>query len=228
VATEASEVPAELVVMGLGVKPNVGLAEEAGITVGPSGAIAADARMATDVEGIWAAGDCVESLHRVSQLPVTVALGTHANKQGRVVGFNVGGTPMRFPGVIGTAVTKVDDLEIGRTGLNEREAADAGFNHVSETIEGTTRARYFPGGSDMAVKVVAERSTGRMLGAQIVGGSGAAKRIDTMAVAVWTEMTVEEFSQLDLGYAPPFSPTWDPILVGARRTARLVADRSAD
>lgn len=217
VATEAGEVPADLVVMGLGVRPNVRLAADAGIPIGPSGAIATDARMATGVAGVWAAGDCAQSFHRVSQQPAWVALGTHANKQGRVVGLNVSGTHARFPGVIGTAVTKVGELEIGRTGLHLREAVAAGFDAVADTIEGSSRAHYYPGAAQVAVKVVAERGTGRLLGAQIVGGPEAAKRIDALAVAVWNEMTVDEFGQLDLGYAPPFSPVWDPTLIAARR-----------
>lgn len=221
VVTDAGEVPADVVVMGLGVRPNSGLARDAGIEIGPTGAIATDARMATRTEGVWAAGDCAESLHRVSLRPTWVALGTHANKQGRVVGLNVSGSHARFPGVIGTAVTKVAETEIARTGLNEREAADAGFDAVAETTEGTTRAHYYPDGSPIAVKIVAERVTGRMLGAQIVGGPEAAKRIDALAVAVWNAMTVDEFAQLDLGYAPPFSPVWDPTLIAARRTGDL-------
>jgi NADPH-dependent 2,4-dienoyl-CoA reductase/sulfur reductase-like enzyme len=205
-------------VMGLGARPNVSLAADAGITVGSSGAIGADARMSTSVDGVWAAGDCAESFHRVSRRPAWIALGTHANKQGRVVGLNVSGSHARFPGVIGTAVTKVGATEIGRTGLTEREAAAAGFDATASSIEGTSRAHYYPDGADMTVKVVAERSSGRMLGAQIVGGAEAAKRIDALAVAVWNEMTVDEFGQLDLGYAPPFSPVWDPTLVAARIT----------
>ena len=218
VGTDAGTVPAELVVMGLGARPNVSLAADAGITIGPSGAISTDARMSTSIDGVWAAGDCAESFHRVSRRPAWIALGTHANKQGRVVGLNVSGGHARFPGVIGTAVTKVGPTEIGRTGLTEREAAAAGFDATASSIEGTSRAHYYPDGADMTVKVVAERSSGRMLGAQIVGGAEAAKRIDALAVAVWNEMTVDEFGQLDLGYAPPFSPVWDPTLVAARIT----------
>jgi len=218
VATDGDELDADLVVMGLGVRPNTRLAAEAGIVIGPSGGIATDARMATSVPGIWAAGDCAESAHRVSGQPVWVALGTHANKQGRVVGLNISGTHARFPGVIGTAVTKVGAVEIGRTGLSMREAAAAGFDAVSDVIEGTSRAHYYPDGEAMAVKVLAERGSGRMLGAQIVGGAESAKRIDALAVAVWNEMTVDDFGQLDLGYAPPFSPVWDPTLIAARRT----------
>lgn len=222
VATDGGDVPAELVVMGLGVRPNVKLASGAGIDIGPTGAIAADARMQTSVEGIWTAGDCAQSLHRVSNQPTWIALGTHANKQGRVVGLNIGGTHARFPGVIGTAVTKVGETEIGMTGLNERAAVAAGFDPVSAVIEADTRAHYYPDAVKIAVKIVAERGSGRMLGAQIVGGAESAKRIDALAVGVWNEMTVDEFSQLDLGYAPPFAPVWDATLVAARITAGKV------
>ncbi len=221
VVTDAGAIDTDLVVLGLGVRPNVRLAADAGIAIGPSGAIATDARMATSVPGVWAAGDCAESFHRVSRRPVSIALGTHANKQGRVVGLNVGGGHARFPGVLGTAVTKVATLEVGRTGLNEREAATAGFDAVAEVTEGASRAHYYPDGAPLAVKVVAERSSGRMLGAQIVGGAESAKRIDAIAVAVWNEMTVDDFGQLDLGYAPPFSPVWDPTLIAARRAGDL-------
>ena len=220
VATDQGSLPADVVVLGLGVRPNVALAEGAGLTIGPTGAIATDARMATSADGVWAAGDCAESHHRISGRPAWIALGTHANKQGRVVGLNVGGTPAEFPGVIGTAVTKVGPTEIGRTGLGEREAADAGFDPVAGTVEGATRAHYYPDGAPLAVKVVAERSSGRMLGAQIVGGAEAAKRIDALAVAVWSELTVDEFAQLDLGYAPPFAPVWDTPLIAARTTSK--------
>jgi NADPH-dependent 2,4-dienoyl-CoA reductase/sulfur reductase-like enzyme len=217
VATDAGVVPADVVVLGLGIRPNVGLAQDAGITIGPSGAVAADAGMRTSAEGVWVAGDAAESRHRVSGAPVSVALGTHANQQGRVVGTNVTGGDATFPGVLGTAVTKLCDTEIARTGLNEREARAAGVDTVAEITESRTRAGYYPGAAPIAVKVLAERTSGRMLGAQIVGGSGSAKRIDAVAVGIWNEMTTDEFSQVDLGYAPPFSAPLDPVLVAARR-----------
>ena len=178
--------------------------------------------MATSAEGIWAAGDCVEVFHRVSRKPVAVALGTHANKQGRVVGVNATGGSLTFPGVIGTAVTKLCDSEVARTGLSEREAAAAGFTFVSATIESTTRAGYYPGSAPITVKVVAEASTGRLLGAQVIGREGAAKRIDMLAVGIWNEMTAADFAMLDLGYAPPFSPVWDPVLVATHRVANQI------
>ncbi|HEY5011960.1 MAG TPA: FAD-dependent oxidoreductase [Acidimicrobiia bacterium] len=222
VHTDQGVFPADIVVLGLGVRPASGLAAEAGIAVGETGGIATDARMMTNVEGIWAAGDCVEVFHRVSRTPALIALGTHANKQGRVVGVNATGGSHTFPGVIGTAVTKLCDLEVGRTGLSEREATAAGFTFVSATIESTTRARYYPGSAPITVKVVAEVSTGRLLGAQVIGREGAAKRIDMLAVAIWNGMTAADFSMLDIGYAPPFSPVFDPVLVAAHRVAALV------
>jgi NADPH-dependent 2,4-dienoyl-CoA reductase/sulfur reductase-like enzyme len=210
-------IPADAAVLGLGVRPNVDLARAAGIPLGSSGGIAVDRRMRTKVPGVWAAGDCVESTHRVSQQRGVVALGTHANKQGRVAGINLGGGYAEFPGVIGTAVTKICSIEVARTGLSEREASDAGFEFVSAWVDSTTRAGYFPGTKQIRVKMIAERRRGRLLGAQIVGEEGAAKRIDVLATAIWNEMTVDEILGLDLSYAPPFAPVWDPVLIAARK-----------
>ncbi|MCZ7535519.1 MAG: FAD-dependent oxidoreductase [Acidimicrobiia bacterium] len=224
VATTAGTLPADVVVLGLGVRPNASLAADAGIAVGVTGGIVTDRRMATSAEGVWAAGDCVETYHRVSRRPVAIALGTHANKQGRVVGVNATGGYLAFPGVIGTAVMKVCEYEVARTGLTEREASAAAFSSVAATIDGSTRAHYYPGATPITVKVVAEKMTGRLLGAQIIGREGAAKRIDVIAAAIWNEMTAEELSQLDLGYAPPFSPVWDPVLIAARKAAEAVTD----
>jgi NADPH-dependent 2,4-dienoyl-CoA reductase/sulfur reductase-like enzyme len=173
-------------------------------------------------DGVWAAGDCVQTVHRVSGLPVHTPLGTHANKQGRVAGINIGGGYATFPGVVGTAVTRVCDLEVSRTGLLERDAAAAGFEYVTAVVKSTSRAGYFPGTAEMTVKLIAERRSGLLLGAQIVGRSEAAKRIDIMAVALWHGATVEEMTGLDLGYAPPYAPVWDPVLVAARKAAEKV------
>ncbi|MEV1075369.1 FAD-dependent oxidoreductase [Micromonospora parva] len=224
VVTEEGSIPADVVVLGLGVRPNTALAEAAGLPLGPTGAIRVDRRMRVPGHpGIWAAGDCVETLHRVSGLPVHVPLGTHANKQGRVAGINIGGDYATFTGVIGTAVTKVCDLEVGRTGLRERDAKAAGFEFVSVIAESTNRAGYYPGSRPMTVKLIAERPSGRLLGAQIVGWSEAAKRIDTLAVALWNGMTVDDMTQLDLGYAPPYAPVWDPVLIAARKAVDALA-----
>ena len=214
--------PCDLVVLGLGVRPNTALAKEAGIPIGPSGGIAVDRRMRCAVEGVWSAGDCVESVHRLSGQRVVVALGTHANKQGRVAGINLGGGYATFPGVIGTAVTKVCDLEVARTGLSMKEADEAGFRYVTAHVDSTTRAGYFPGAKPIRVKLLAEQRSGRLLGAQIVGREGAAKRIDVLATAIWNEMSVDEVLSLDLSYAPPFAPVWDPVLIAARKAFEAV------
>jgi NADPH-dependent 2,4-dienoyl-CoA reductase/sulfur reductase-like enzyme len=223
VVTDDGEVPADIVILGLGVRPSSSLASDAGIRVGRSGGIVTDHRMRVPGHpGVWAAGDCVEVEHRVSGRPVAIALGTHANKQGRVAGVNIGGGYATFPGVVGTAISKVCDLEIARTGLNEAECEAAGYGCVTATIESDAKAGYYPGARPMTVKLIAEKVTGRLLGGQIVGREGSGKRIDTIAVAVWNEMTVEEVVGLDLGYAPPFSPVWDPVLVAARKAADIV------
>ncbi|WP_440083331.1 FAD-dependent oxidoreductase [Streptosporangium sp. LJ11] len=220
--TENRTLPADLVVLGLGTRPNSALAEAAGIPVGETSGIVTDRRMRTPVEGVWAAGDCVENFHRVSRRPVAIALGTHANKQGRVAGINIGGGHAAFPGVVGTAVSKICEYEVARTGLTTAAAQEAGFEPVGGIVESTTRAGYYPGAREMKIKTIADRGTGRLLGAQIVGQEGAAKRIDALAVAIWHEMTVEEMSGLDLSYAPPFAPVWDPVLIAARKAAEHI------
>lgn len=225
VVTSGATVPADVVVVGLGVRPNSALAATAGVPTGPSGGIVVDQRMRTPVPHVWAAGDCVESLHRVTGRPVNIALGTHANKQGRTAGTNLGGGDATFGGVLGTAITRVGDVEVARTGLNEREAAAAGIEFVSATNTAGSRAHYFPGSAPVTVKLVAERGTGRLLGGQIVGGEGSGKRIDVVATALWNDMTVEELGGIDLAYAPPFSPVWDPVLLAAGRTAAAVTAR---
>jgi NADPH-dependent 2,4-dienoyl-CoA reductase/sulfur reductase-like enzyme len=220
VVADGRSIPADVVVLGLGVRPNTALARDAGIALGAHGGLVTDARMqVAGHDGVWAAGDCVEVLHRVTGDLVHVPLGTHANKQGRVLGINLGGGQATFPGVVGTAISKVCDLEISRTGLTEKEAERAGFAFVTAKIDSTTTAGYFPTAEPMAVKLLAERGTGRLLGVQIVGRQGAAKRIDAAAVAVWNAMTVDDVIGLDLSYAPPFAPVWDPVLVAARKAA---------
>jgi NADPH-dependent 2,4-dienoyl-CoA reductase/sulfur reductase-like enzyme len=227
VSVNGTEIPADVVICGLGVKPNTALAKAAGLTLGSKGGLRTDLRMRVEgMENVWAGGDCVESRHLVSEDWVHAPLGTHANKQGRVIGTNLGGGYATFPGVIGTAMSKVMNLEIARTGLRENEASDAGYQVVTVIHESTTRAGYYPETSPITVKLIAEVRSGRLLGGQIVGRSeGAAKRIDTLAVALWNRMTVEEFTALDLGYAPPFSPVWDPVLIAARKATEAVQAR---
>jgi NADPH-dependent 2,4-dienoyl-CoA reductase/sulfur reductase-like enzyme len=222
VLTSTGPVTADLVVLGLGVGPNSVLARDAGLELGVKGAIRVDRRQETSASGIWAAGDCAESTHLVTGERVHIPLGTYANKQGRVAGINIGGGDATSPRVLGTAITKLCRTEIARTGLNEAEAERAGFDHVAQVVETTTTAGYFPDAATMSLKLVAERRTGRLLGAQIVGGDGAAKRIDTCAVAITAEMNVGQVLDLDLAYAPPFSSVWDPVAVAAREAMKKV------
>jgi NADPH-dependent 2,4-dienoyl-CoA reductase/sulfur reductase-like enzyme len=219
VVTAQGRYPADVVVLGLGTRPAGELAAAAGIEVGASGGISTDDHQRTSADGVFAAGDCVEVHHRLLRRPVAIALGTHANKQGRVVGINATGGDAVFAGVIGTAVAKVCTEEIARTGLTQREADGAGFDTFVTVIDATSRAGYLPEATPIRVRFVTERRTGRLLGAQIVGREGAAKRIDVLAACIWNQMTVEEILSLDLGYAPPFSPLWDPVLVAARAAA---------
>src|ERR1700678_3264376 len=223
VLTADGSIPADIVVLGLGVRPNTALAQDAGLAMGDHGGLRTNMQMQVlGHDHIWAGGDCVEVLNLVSGQYQHVALGTHANKQGRVIGYNLAGSYATFPGVVGTAVSKVCHLEIARTGLRERDAIRTGFEYVTVTVRSTTKAGYFPGTHPMNVKMIAERRTGRLLGVQIVGQEGSAKRIDTAATALWNRMTVEEMTALDLAYAPPFAPVWDPILVAARQGAGAV------
>ncbi len=224
VITDVEVHEADIVVLGIGVRPNSALAQAAGLPIGPSGGIRTDDHMRVlDHQGIWAGGDCVEVLDRVSGQPVAVALGTHANKHGRVIGANISGGDLVFPGIVGTAISKLCDVEVARTGLREAQARELGLDVRSVTITSTTKAGYFPGAAPVTVKMLAEAGTGRLLGVQIVGGTGSGKRIDVAAAALWSELTVEDITSMDLSYSPPMSPLWDPVQVAARRLSGLLA-----
>lgn len=216
VVTDKRNLPTDIVILGLGVRPNTVLVAAAGIPLGEKGSIRVNERMQTGIAGIWAAGDCAESYHLVSRRPFYIALGTVANRHGRVAGINLGGGYARFPGVVGTAVTKICQVEVARTGLQEKELRKLGIEWESAVIKSRTKAGYFPGAGEISVKVLAERGSGRLLGGQIVGMEGSAKRIDTLATPLHAGFTVEEMIHLDLGYAPPFSPVWDPVVIAAR------------
>lgn len=217
VITSGGEFPADLVVLGTGVAPNTELAAQAGLAVGSTGGLVVDRRQRTSAPRVFAAGDCCETRHIVSGRPVHVPLGTHANKQGRVAGINMSGGYATFPGVAGTAVTRICASEIARTGLGEAAATEAGFEYVVARIESSAQAGYLHDSAAMTVKLIAESVSGRVLGAQIVGGHGSAKRIDVFATALAAGMAVDDMIHLDLGYAPPFSPVWDPVLIAARQ-----------
>ncbi|MFZ0927800.1 MAG: FAD-dependent oxidoreductase [Syntrophobacteraceae bacterium] len=222
VITDKRTIPTDLVILGLGVRPNSVLAANAGIPLGEKGAIKVNDRMQTEMEGIWAAGDCAQSFHLVSRRPFYIALGTVANRQGRVAGINLGGGYATFPGVVGTAVSKICAVEVARTGLQENEIKKLGLEYVSARIESSTRAGYYPKAGRITVKLLAEKGSGRLLGGQIVGMEGAAKRIDVLATSLHAGFTVDEMINLDLSYAPPHSPVWDPVVIAARNLLKLL------
>ncbi len=206
-------IDSELVVVGAGIKPNSEIAREAGIEIGKTGAIAVNQRMETNIPGIYSAGDCAEAYHLVLNRPVYFPLGTTANKQGKVAGENAAGGNAVFKGIVGTAVFKVFELEVARTGISEKQAKSEGFDYVATLIEHGSRAHYYPGGGKIRIKLIADRKTGRLLGAEMVGRDGVAKRIDVFATAIHAKLSVDEIAHLDLSYAPPFAPVWDPILI---------------
>ena len=231
VVTSRRTLPADIVVLGLGVRPNSDLVARAGVPLGIRGAIRVNERMETGIEGVWAAGDCVESHHMVSRQPTYVALGTVANKQGRVAGINIGGGYATFPGVLGTSITKFCSLGVAQTGLRTSEIEALGLEYATAQIDGSTAAHYYPEAGKISVKVLAEKGSGRLLGGQIVAGGPptadrescaflAAKRIDILATALQAGMTVDEMLNLDLAYAPPFSPVWDPVHIAIRQVIK--------
>ena len=216
VHTSRGDVPADLVVLGLGVTPNAGFAIDAGLDAGAGGAIAVDHRQRTSREGIYAAGDCADVRHQVSGERVHIALGTVANKTGRVAGVNLGGGYASFPGVLGTAVTRVCEVEVARTGLSQEEADAAGIEHLVGAVDATSRAGYYPGAEPLHAKVLVEKGSGRLIGGQLVGADRSGKRIDTLATAITAKMTADAFLDLDLAYAPAVSPMWDAFQLAAR------------
>ncbi len=226
VVTDLGAFPAELLILAAGARPNVAMAAAAGLRLGESGALRVDPQMRTSVDGIWAAGDCVESVNLVDGSRRNVQLGTHANKQGKVAGMDIAAVlqgrdrgEAAFDGHVGTAITKVCEWEISRTGITEREAVAQGIDHAAVRFEGTAKADYLPDAGTVHVKMLAEAGTGRVLGAQLVGNGQTGKRIDVAATWCQLGVTVQQAQFLDLSYAPPFGGTWDLLQVGARKLA---------
>lgn len=208
------EIGGDLVVLATGVRPRAEMAAQAGVELGPTGGIRTDDRQQTNLPTVYAAGDCAETLHRVTGGPTYAPLGTTANKQGRVAGENAAGGHATFPGVVGTLVTKVFELEVAKTGLSLAEARAAGFGAESVAIESRSRAKYL-GGTPLRCTLVVDRESGRLLGGQLAGEEGAARRIDVLATALSARMALSDFVHLDLGYAPPYGPVYDPLLLAA-------------
>ncbi len=222
VTTGAGSWSCDAVVLGAGVRPNGELAAAAGIEVDARGAIVVDELLRTSHPNVWAAGDCATTYDRVTGERTWVPLALSANRQGRIAGDNLTGGDTRSPGLVGTSLVKAFDLQLGRTGLTEQQAVAAGLDAVATTISAGDKAHYYPGSKPTTVKLVAERGTGRVLGAQIVGNDGVAGRTNVIATALHARLTVDDVADLDLGYAPPFAPVWDPVLVAATQLAKSV------
>jgi NADPH-dependent 2,4-dienoyl-CoA reductase/sulfur reductase-like enzyme len=232
VVTGGEPLECDLVLSAVGVSPNSALAQGAGLRLGPAGSIAVDRTLMTSHPGVYAAGDCADAFHVVSGRRVWIPLALRANRAGWAAADNVTGRRVELPGVAGTAVFQVFDLQVARTGLSLAEAREAGFDPLEAVIESRSRAHAHPGSSAIRVQMVGDRKSGRLLGAQMVGREGVAQRINAPAVALHAGMTVADFFQSDLAYAPPFGPVWDPLLTAASQLSkameRLVAAPPAE
>ncbi|MCY0884807.1 MAG: FAD-dependent oxidoreductase [Firmicutes bacterium] len=207
------EVAADLVLLAAGVEPATAWLEGAGLRTGFRGALVVDRGLRTNLPAVWAAGDCVETYHRLLERPVYLPLGTTAHKQGAVAGTNAAGGARQFAGSLGTQVIKVFDLVAARTGLREAEARAAGFHPASVTLTTYDRNPYYPGAAPVLLRLTVDRPTRRLLGLQMLGGLHASipKRVDVGATALAAGLRVEDLLDLDLTYAPPFSSPWDPV-----------------
>jgi NADPH-dependent 2,4-dienoyl-CoA reductase/sulfur reductase-like enzyme/rhodanese-related sulfurtransferase len=215
VRTPRREIPAEAVLLSLGVRPRVELASKAGLKIGKTGAIRVNEYLETSAEGVYAAGDCTETIHLVTGKNTWIPLGSTANKQGRTAGINVCGGRSTFPGVLGTAIFKVFDFHVAKTGLSMKEALREGFEPLQAIVRGYGRAHILPGGRESILKIIADKKTGRILGAQALGEGPSDKFIDTVAMALHGKMTCSQLATVDLAYSPPFSPALSPVIVAA-------------
>jgi len=222
VLCEGASFDADLVLVAAGVHPVVDLAVAGGLRLGESGAIWVDQQQRSSAPGIWAAGDCAEAYDRILRKNTWIPLGTTANKQGRIAGANVVGAGLRFHGIVGTTGFLVFNLEVARTGLSVKQAAIEGFDPVYVTISQNSRAHGYPGGTPVQVTLMADESTGILLGAEIVGRDAAAMRINIVATALASHLTVEDLQNMDLVYSPPLAPVWDPVLVAANQLIKKV------
>jgi NADPH-dependent 2,4-dienoyl-CoA reductase/sulfur reductase-like enzyme len=220
--TSQIDLEADLVLAAIGVKPNSELAAAAGLELGSENAIAVNALMQTSEPDVFSAGDCAEARHLVSGQKTWIPLALVANRGGWAVADNVTGGHTVLEGIVGTAVFKVFDLEVAKTGLNSDEAREYGFDPAAVTISTRSRAHAHPGSSTIRVHLTGDRGSGRLLGAQMVGREGAAHRINAAAVALHAGLGVAQFAQTDLAYAPPFGPVWDPLLTAANQLVKQI------
>ena len=222
VVTDKKTIKTDLVILGMGTAPNTSFLAKSKIKLSDKKAIKVNRFQQTNIKNVWAAGDCAETKNLVSKKPFYIALGTVANKTGLVAGTNIAGGTLKFPGVVATAVCKICVFEIARTGLLEKECKELKIDFVSTVIKSKTRAHYYPEAKDIFVKLIAEKKTGTLLGGQIIGEEGAAKRIDVLATVLFNKLTLQNIIDLDLSYAPPFSPVWDPVQTAARKLINMI------
>ena len=222
VVTDKKTIKTDLVILGMGTAPNTSFLTKSKIKLSDKKAIKVNRFQQTNIKNVWAAGDCAETKNLVSKKPFYIALGTVANKTGLVAGTNIAGGTIKFPGVVATAVCKICVFEIARTGLLEKECKELKIDFVSTVIKSKTRAHYYPEAKDIFVKLIAEKKTGKLLGGQIIGEEGAAKRIDVLATVLFNKLTLQNIIDLDLSYAPPFSPVWDPVQTAARKLINMI------
>lgn len=219
VNTDKGTFAGDMVLLAVGVRPNTALAKSAGLAIGKTGAVTVNFSQKTSLENVYAAGDCCEAWNLVSRRFVHTPLGDIANKQGRVAGRNIGGNPLLFNGIVGAQSFRLFNLECAATGIAEREALAAGYAPVANITWGNAMAPSM-GRSRIGLKLIADKSSGKLLGAQAVGTAGVVGRINTLSVALWTGLTLDEIAYLDLAYAPPFSPVWDIIHNAAQALSR--------
>jgi pyruvate/2-oxoglutarate dehydrogenase complex dihydrolipoamide dehydrogenase (E3) component len=217
VTTNRGTFEAGIVILALGVEPNVALARTAKVRLGPTGAIAVDERQQTNIDGIFAAGDCAEARNAVTGLPMHIPLATVASRAGWVAGENAAGGRARFTGAVRAAAVQVFSLEVAQVGVSADEARRAKLAVVTETVTARNAVKAMPQAADIHVTLIAEASTGRLLGANVWGGPGAVLRANTLGVAVQRRMTAADIARFDMIYAPPFAPLWDPVLVAANQ-----------
>jgi NADPH-dependent 2,4-dienoyl-CoA reductase/sulfur reductase-like enzyme len=220
VVTAEGSFEAAIVVVAIGVEPNSDLARGAGIRTGVSGGILADQRQQTSVDNIYAAGDCCEVKNLVLGRQAYIPLATIASKAGWTAGENAAGGNALFRGAIRAIAVRVFGLEVAQVGASEDDAREAGFDAVCETITGWSRVAVMPGSERVTVRLIADRKSQRLLGANVSGREGAVLRANTLAVAIQQKVTISEMQQWDLAYSPPFTPLWDPLLVAANAMQR--------
>jgi len=214
------QIDTDFILLGTGVRPNSEIAKDTGIELGYANAIKVNDYMRTNIPDIFSAGDCATARSYITNENMYIPLGTTANRQGRVAGENAAGGDARFRGIAGSAITKVFDLYIGKTGLTKQEALNYGFDPIEEEIESVTRAGYYPDSKPIWIKIVADRKSGRILGSQIVGGEGVKERIDLIALALLLKADLRDLSSYDACYVPPASPVWEPLNIAASQTAK--------